>query len=309
MTLALTCMSHSPLLDITAQDAELESDIQTALTRARDFAAGFDPDVVVAFVPDHYNGFFYHLMPPFCLGTAASTVGDYASLAGDLDVPEQLALDLAEAVQHDGVDLAVSRQMRLDHGTAQPLRILFGALDTKPVIPVFVNCVARPLAPLSRARALGDAVGRFFAGRDEKVLLLGSGGLSHDPPMPTPDTAPPALAERLLTGRPLTKEEADAKHAGAIAEGQRLAAGTSQRQALAPDWDSAFLDLIESGNLAGLDTWTNDDIGAHGGGAHEIRTWTAACAARAAAGPYQVSYRYYRPVPEYIAGFAVTTIR
>lgn len=309
MTVALVCMSHSPLLDITTQEPELETDVEGALGEARAFAADFDPDVVVAFVPDHYNGFFYSLMPPFCLGTAASTVGDYASLAGPLDVPEELALDLAESVLNDGVDLAVSRRMRLDHGTAQPLRVLFGRLDARPVIPVFVNCVARPIAPLSRARALGDAIGRFFAGRDEKVLIVGSGGLSHDPPMPAPETAPPALAERLLSGRPLTAEEADAKHAGAVAEGKRLAAGTSQRHPLEPGWDNAFLDLLAAGNLPDLDTWTNDEIGARGGGAHEIRTWTAAYAALAAAGPYRITYRYYRPVPEYIAGFAVTTSR
>lgn len=309
MTLALVCMSHSPLLDITTQEPELEADVHGALARARDYAAEFDPDVVVAFVPDHYNGFFYGLMPPFCLGTAASTVGDYASLAGPLDVPEALALDLAGSVLDDGVDLAVSRRMRLDHGTAQPLRILFGGLDARPVIPIFINCVAPPIAPLSRARALGAAVGRFFAARGERTLLLGSGGLSHDPPMPTPDTAPPALAERLVTGRPLTKEEADAKHTGAVAEGKRLAAGTSSRQPLDPGWDNAFLDILAAGNLADLDAWTNDGIGAHGGGAHEIRTWTAAYAALKAAGPYRIGYRYYRPIPEYIAGFAVTTSR
>jgi 2,3-dihydroxyphenylpropionate 1,2-dioxygenase len=307
MTLALTCLSHSPLLDITAQEPELEADVHGALKQARDYVADFDPDVVVAFVPDHYNGFFYSLMPPFCLGTAASTVGDYHSLAGPLDVPERLALDLAAAVQRDGVDLAVSRRMKLDHGTAQPLRILFGGLDSKPVIPVFINCVAEPIAPLARARALGAAIGKFLAQRGEKILVVGSGGLSHDPPMPTPDTAPPPLAERLLSGRPLTEEEADAKHHGAIAEGRRLAAGTSTRHALDPDWDNAFLDILASGNLRDLDAWANGEIGAHGGGAHEIRTWTAAYAALQAAGPYQVTYRYYRPVPEYIAGFGVTT--
>ena len=31
----------------------------------------FDPDLVVVFGPDHFNGFFYELMPAFCIGTAA----------------------------------------------------------------------------------------------------------------------------------------------------------------------------------------------------------------------------------------------
>jgi 2,3-dihydroxyphenylpropionate 1,2-dioxygenase len=309
MPLALCCMSHSPLLDITEQDPDIEHDVHAALSMGRKFAMEFDPDVVVAFVPDHFNGFFYRVMPAFCLGTAATAVGDYASLAGPLDVPSRLASACAQAVLDDGVDLAVSHRMELDHATAQPLRELFGALDARPVIPVFINAAAPPLAPLARARRLGTAIGRFFAGRDERVLLVGSGGLSHDPPVPALETAPPELAERLVSGRPLTAEEAERKHSGAMAEGKRLAAGTSDRQELSPEWDGAFLDIVTSGALQALDGWTNAQIGEHGCGAHEIRTWAAAYSALAEAGPYEVTYQYYRPVPEYIAGFAVTTGR
>jgi 2,3-dihydroxyphenylpropionate 1,2-dioxygenase len=309
MPLALCCMSHSPLLDITEQDSDIEHDVHAALSAARKFAAEYDPDVVVAFVPDHFNGFFYRLMPAFCLGMAATAVGDYASLAGPLDVPASLATACAQAVLDDGVDLAISHSMELDHGTAQPLRELFGALDARPVIPVFINAAAPPLAPLSRARQLGAAIGRFFASRDERVLLIGSGGLSHDPPVPSIATAPAVLAERLLSGRPLTAEEAERKHSGAVAEGKRLAAGTSDRLQLSPEWDGEFLELVTSGALRDLDGWTNAEIGEHGCGAHEIRTWAAAYSALAQAGPYDVTYRYYRPIPEYIAGFAVTTAR
>jgi 2,3-dihydroxyphenylpropionate 1,2-dioxygenase len=307
MPLALCCMSHSPLLDIAAHPQGVEGDVRSALAVAREFATDFDPDVVVVFVPDHYNGFFYRLMPPFCLGLAASTVGDYSSLAGELDVPAKLAGDCAQAVLDAGVDLAISMRMELDHATAQPLRELFGALDARPVIPVFINAAAPPLGPVARARQLGAAIGRFFAGRDERVLLVGSGGLSHDPPVPDLASAPPATAERLVSGRPLTAEEAERKVSGAVAEAARLAAGTSDRHPLSPAWDSAFLDLVACGELGVLNGWSNAEIASHGCGAHEIRTWIAAYAALAEAGRYEVSYRFYRPVPEYIAGFAVTT--
>lgn len=300
-------MSHSPLLEITRQRAELEADVGSAIGSARRFAEEFDPDVVVVFAPDHYNGFFHRLMPQFCVGTRARTAGDYDTAAGDLDVPEQLAADLARGVLEAGVDVAVSRRMELDHATAQPLTALFGALDARPVVPVFVNAAAEPRSPLRRSRALGAAIGRFFSGRPEKVLFLGSGGLSHDPPVPALDTAPPPMLERIVDGRPPTPEEAERKHAGAIAEGARLAAGTSERMPLSPDWDRAFLDLLAGPGLDGLDHWTDDEIGRHGCGAHEIRTWVAAYAALAEHGPYDVVDRYYRPVPEYIAGFAVTT--
>ncbi|PRC48132.1 3-carboxyethylcatechol 2,3-dioxygenase, partial [Mycobacterium sp. ITM-2017-0098] len=70
-------MSHSPLLNLPGPSQELLDDIEGAIAAARDFVTDFDPDLVVTFSPDHYNGFFYRAMPPFCIGTAAEGVGDY----------------------------------------------------------------------------------------------------------------------------------------------------------------------------------------------------------------------------------------
>ena len=39
----------------------------------------------------------------------------------------------------------------------------------------------------------------------------------------------------------------------------------------------------------------------------EIRNWIAAYAALSTVGPYDITYRYYRPIPEFIAGFSITT--
>ncbi|EPQ45582.1 3-carboxyethylcatechol 2,3-dioxygenase [Mycobacterium sp. 012931] len=67
----------------------------------------YDPDLVVIFSPDHYNGFFYRAMPPFCIGMYASAVGDYGTHIGALDVPTDLAADCAKAVLGADVDVAV----------------------------------------------------------------------------------------------------------------------------------------------------------------------------------------------------------
>jgi 2,3-dihydroxyphenylpropionate 1,2-dioxygenase len=140
------------------------------------------------------------------------------------------------------------------------------------------------------------------------VLVLGSGGLSHDPPVPTLATATGPVAERIVTGRPATADERAARQEAVIAAGAGFAAGTTPLQPLNPDWDRALLDLLESGDLAQLDSWSNSWVEEQGGGsAHEIRTWVAAHAAMAAAGGYETTWRYYRAVPEYIAGFALTT--
>src|ERR1044072_2242163 len=173
--LSLCCMSHSPLLNLPGPSPDLLDAINDALGAAREFVRAYDPELVVIFSPDHYNGGFYRMMPPFCITTKAPGVGDYGTQEGPLDVPSDIATDLAEAVLGADVDVAISASMDVDHGTVQPLETLFGDAAAKPVIPIFINSVATPLGPLRRSRALGDAVGIYLATPGKSVLLVGSG--------------------------------------------------------------------------------------------------------------------------------------
>ena len=301
-------MSHSPLLNLPGPSQDLLDEIDSALTQARQFVEDFDPEVVAIFAPDHYNGFFYKLMPPFCIGTEAQGVGDYGTHKGPLDVPEATAVACAKAVLSAGVDIAISANMDVDHGTVQPLEKLFGSATARPVIPIFINSVATPLGPLHRCRTLGTAVGSYLATLNKRVLLVGSGGLSHDPPVPTLATATPAMVGRIVHGQPMTPEQRSARQSAVMDAAKSFARGDSDLQPLNPEFDRQFLDILDTGRLDDLDKWSNAFIAAEGGNsAHEIRTWVAAFAALAAAGPYQTDVRYYKPTPELIAGFAVRT--
>ena len=87
-----------------------------------------------------------------------------------------------------------------------------------------------------------------------------------------------------------------------------FAHGDSPLQPLNPEWDHAFLDLVDSNRLDEVDGWSNSWIEQQAGhSAHEIRTWVAAFAALAAHGRYETGNRFYRAAPELIAGFAVRT--
>ena len=89
---------------------------------------------------------------------------------------------------------------------------------------------------------------------------------------------------------------------------QAFAHGDSPLQPLNPEWDQAFLDLVDSNRLDEVDAWSNGWIEQQAGhSAHEIRTWIAAFAALAAHGRYETGHRFYRAAPELIAGFAVRT--
>ncbi|BBY05696.1 2,3-dihydroxyphenylpropionate/2,3-dihydroxicinnam ic acid 1,2-dioxygenase [Mycobacterium noviomagense] len=308
MTLALCCTSHSPMLNLPGPSQDLLDDVNSALEQAREFVRDYDPELVVIFAPDHYNGFFYKVMPPFCIGTRAQGVGDYGTYAGELNVAENVATDCAKAVLAAGVDIAVSADMDVDHGTVQPLEKLFGDATARPIVPIFINAVATPLGPLQRSRALGAAVGNYLATLDQRVLIVGSGGLSHDPPMPSLATATPEVADRIVRGRPITSEQRLARQTAVMEAAHKFAVGRSDRRPLNPAWDHRFLEILDGGQLADLDHWSNSFISHEGGdSAHEIRTWVAAFAALAALGPYRTMVRYYKPAAELIAGFAVRT--
>jgi 2,3-dihydroxyphenylpropionate 1,2-dioxygenase len=303
-------MSHSPLLNLPGPSQDLLDDVNAAIAQARAFVQEYDPELVVIFSPDHYNGFFYKVMPPFCIGLHARGVGDYGTHVGPLDVPEDIAADCAKAVLGSGVDVAVSASMDVDHGTVQPLEKLFGDATSRPVIPIFINAIAVPLGPLHRCRALGTAVGNYLATLDKRVLVIGSGGLSHSPPVPTLADAGPAVLQRIVHGEPMTSEQRQARQTAVMDAAKSFARGGSDLQPLNPVWDHQFLEIIDGGRLSELDSWSNSFVVYEGGGsAHEIRTWLAAFAALATAGPYQTTVRYYKPAAQLIAGFAIRTAK
>lgn len=310
MSLALVCMSHSPLLEYADPPADVTAAVDGAFETARAFVKEYEPTLVVSFAPDHYNGFFYDLMPPFCIGYEALGVGDYGSTEGPLDVPTALSERLAQHVVDRDVDVAISRRMEIDHGAVQPLEVLFGGIDTLPTVPVFVNGVAKPFTPMRRIRKFGAAIGDFLAGLDERVLLIGSGGLSHDPPVPQWATATEQQRALLLNGRHPTEEARHARQQRVIDTARDFAAGTADIRDLNPEWDQALMDTLASGDLTAIDAMTPDQMAIDAGNsAHEVRTWVAAFSALGAGGDYEVTSRFYRPIKEYIAGFGVMTAR
>ena len=308
----LQCLSHSPLIGAHNPPPEVAAEAQAAIDAARRAVETFQPELVVLFAPDHFNGFFHDLMPPFCIGAKADSVGDYGMPIGALNVPTELAIACAAAAGQAGVDVALSHRMQLDHGFIQPLVLLGGALDRFPVLPVFINSVGVPRPSMRRVRLLGEALGGFLAktGAGQRILIVGSGGISHDPPVPGLAGAPPEVAERLIGGR-FPSVEALAARANAVlgaakgfANGSPLGGGALLP--LNPEWDAEVLRLLGSADFDAFDGFDDDDITAKGGrGGHEIRSWVAAFACLSAFGSYRSEVTYYRAIPEWISGFAV----
>ena len=306
MSIKLKCLSHTPLRGLNDPGADVVREVDAVLAKARAEVEAFDPELIVVFAPDHYNGLFYDLMPPFVIATAADSVGDYQTQLGPLSVDKDLALEMAKFILDSDVDIAISHRLQVDHGCTQTLEEMTGSLMRYPVIPIIINSVAPPFGPYRRVRKLGEAVGKFIAKLDKRVLILGTGGLSHEPPVPLLAGAPEEIANFLIAGRNPTPEFRAARQARTIATGKIFGTPECELTPLNADWDLAFMQLLQDGRLAEIDDFSIEEISrAAGRSTHEIRTWVAAFAALAAAGSYTARQDYYRPINEWIAGYGV----
>lgn len=303
---AVLGLSHTPLLGLNPLPVEVDADLHAALAEAARHARAFEPELVVMFAPDHFNGFFHDLMPAICIGTEAEAIGDYGTSAGRVNVAGDDALVLARRLVSARFDPAVSRRMVVDHGVAQPLDLLFGGLESPPVLPIFLNAAGPPAIPtVARVIQLGRAVGHHFAADPRRILYVGSGGLSHDPPIPTLENPDAAMRERIIVRQRATPDQRQAREARVMQAGRAMAAGSSDRRPLNAEWDRRVMRLLETGDWNGIESISEEEIVREGGGsAHETKNWIAAFAA-AAGVAMTTRQSWYRPIPELIAGFGV----
>ncbi len=307
-TRAFLGMSHTPLYGLNPLEPHVETSLQQAIVRARKEVLKFAPELIVLVGPDHYNGFFNELMPPLCIGSQATAVGDYLTPAGALNVDEDAALGLAEWLMEHDFDLAMSRRMEVDHGFSQVLQFIWGDdLKTPPVVPIFMNAVAQPGIPrLRRCLQLGREIGRFLDTLPQRTLLIGSGGLSHEPPVPTLTHPDPAVRERITLKHKPTQADRDAKTERVKAAGMALASGDSSMKPLNPAWDQQWMEALASGRLDALAQESEELIAqAAGLSAHESKTWLIARGALPSDRTLPCPLRYYQAIPVLIAGYGI----
>jgi protocatechuate 4,5-dioxygenase beta chain len=144
------------------------------------------PDVVVMVYNDHGLNFFLDKMPTFAVGAAPTYrnadegwgIPQVAPFTGE----EDLSWHLVESLVADEFDIVTCQEMVVDHAFTLPMALLWP--DQKwpvKVVPVCINTVLFPLPSAERCWKLGQAIGRAVAGweRDARVLVMGTGGLSH----------------------------------------------------------------------------------------------------------------------------------
>jgi catalytic LigB subunit of aromatic ring-opening dioxygenase len=262
---AAAMTSHAPNMTATPAAApQQRTRFLAALAEMRRRLVAARPDLVVMFVNDHVQNFFYDNLPAYCVG-----VGDKhwapRGAAGFLKIPERQvpgASDWSRALLvaglEAGFDLAVSHDLEFWDDVSVPAHFLMPE-GTLPIVPVLTNCVAPPLPTPKRSWALGAFVRRFIDGRParERVALIATGGISH------------------WIGVPNTGH-------------------------INPEWDRWVLDTLAEGRGAELAALTTSQIERDGGnGGQEIRNWISVAAAVPGVKGEVLAYE---PVKEWLTG-------
>ncbi|MFN8023535.1 MAG: hypothetical protein U0Q03_18545 [Acidimicrobiales bacterium] len=237
-------------------------EIWEAWAVARAAIEAFDPEVVVFFGIDHRRA-FRSVIPSVAVALHATARGDRGGPLGTYSVAGDLARDVANHLSSRDVDLAVAYDVALDHGFGHSARDLLGGIDRYPLVPIFLNSASPPAPSFRRAATIGDVVGSFFDGRAERVLFVGTGGLTHHLPgfLPPDDGADLTEEERLeLYGR-LNRELFDPT---LVFDGS---------------WDREFLAGVQGSGRDWLGPIGTDVVRRGGNGANEAVSWVAAWAA------------------------------
>lgn len=106
----------------------------------------------------------------------------------------------------------------------------------------------------------------------------------------------------------MSVEARAARQQRVLADAQNQVKGTSHRTPLNPVWDQSFLVRLRADGRDAICAMSEASVTRDGGcGGHVIRTWIAPTAAPRVAGVHEFDLRYYRALPDWVAGYAVVT--
>lgn len=154
---------------------------------AKKWMAENKPDVAIIVYNDHVNAFDFKIIPTFAIGCADEyPIADEGW--GPRPVPvvqgyPEMAAHIAQSLILDDFDMTIINEMEVDHGLTVPLSVAYGAPAEWPVrvIPLAVNVVQYPAPSGRRCYNLGKAIKKAVEswGEDLKVVIFGTGGMSH----------------------------------------------------------------------------------------------------------------------------------
>lgn len=151
--------------------------------------AELKPDVVIGVANDHLLNFPMSNVPDFCIGLADQWQGPAPWFRDWLNVADyqvkghrELARALVRESARAGINHAFAEELLFDDNWSVPLKFLFPQYDIR-FVPIHMNPIVPPVPSAARCIEVGRQIARIVQAfpSDERVVLMGTGGLSHDP--------------------------------------------------------------------------------------------------------------------------------
>jgi len=172
--------------------------IQRNLATLRAQLEAYQPDALIIVGDDQTEVFSKAFVPAFALFVGEEVAGttNLGLLGQPLDqghitlkCDAELSRSLLASLVARGFDFAYLEELcpmgrpaaGLGHAFMRPSNVLGVAERHIPTVIMFVNAYHKPLPSAKRCLELGQALSEILASRPERIAILGSGGLSHDP--------------------------------------------------------------------------------------------------------------------------------
>lgn len=179
-------MPHDPLVFAAPNAAppEQAARVLAAFDRIRRRIGELGADTAIIVGADHYI-----LFGPGCLPSMLIGIGDVEGpierlpgiAQGPMPSHPELARHVFESGRDAGFDWAVAKAIGVDHSIGVPARLCVLPNEGMRVIPIYLASGVEPFVRPARAYALGRAIADALASwaGDERVVVIGSGGISH----------------------------------------------------------------------------------------------------------------------------------
>lgn len=270
------------------------------------------PDVIVAFVNDHFDMFTLRNMPGFGIGLGATHWGPpeeseawLQQKRGPVPGHSDLAADICQSVTDDGFELYRMDDAEFIHNVLLPKRYVWPDRDI-PVVPIFINCFAPPLPSFRRAHELGLAIRKVLLRRPERIAVLASGGLSHWPPIVPDEEGDEEFNRRVLEfnthGRAAVSKDGSI---GMAIMQREIEMSQSGKELINIAWDRDFLDKLANADVDALTSLDHAEVRQLAGpGGAEMLMWVALMGAM---GDRRGEVVIYEAVEEWMGGVGLLT--
>ncbi len=176
-------MPHDPLVFINPRKKDAAA-LLDAYAEIRRRVAELRATSAIIIGADHYILFSPKCLPPLliCLGEINGPIDQLPGVPNK-PIPHnpELARHIFEYSQNAGFDLAVSKGLGVDHAIGVPAQLCLPEDGSVKTVPVYMASGVEPYVRLERAYRFGGMLTAAVEAMegDERVVIFGSGGISH----------------------------------------------------------------------------------------------------------------------------------